>query len=91
MNKTKNLLVLIVTYNHQDYIKNCLESVLEQNTKYNINIICFDDCSTDEYFKKYSISEKIQVIKNKKNLGKGRFSIMENANKYSKIMTIGQY
>ena len=47
MNKTKNLLVLIVAYNHQDTIKNCLESVLEQNTKYDINIICFDDCSTD--------------------------------------------
>ena len=88
MNKTKNLLVLIVTYNHQDYIKNCLESVLEQNTKYNINIICFDDCSTDGTLNilkniQKQFPEKIQVIKNKKNLGKGRFSIMENANKYS--------
>ena len=88
MNKTKNLLVLIVAYNHQDTIKNCLESVLEQNTKYDINIICFDDCSTDGTLNilkniQKQFPEKIQVIKNKKNLGRARFSLMENANKYS--------
>ena len=88
MNKTKNLLVLIVSYNHENYIKDCLESVLEQNTKYDVNIICFDDCSTDGTFDilqniQKQFPEKMQVIKNKKNLGKGRFSIIENSKKYS--------
>jgi len=88
MNNTKNILVLIVAYNHEAYIKRCLESVLEQKTKYNINIICFDDCSTDRTlnilnnFQK-QFPKRIQVIKNRKNLGRGRFSIIENSKKYT--------
>ena len=96
MNKAKNLLVLIVSYNHENYIKDCLESVLEQNTKYDVDVICFDDCSTDGTLdilqniqKKFP--EKIKVIKNKKNLGKGRFSIIENSKNTLKIMTTGQF
>lgn len=88
MYKTKKLLVLIPTYNHEAYIEKCLDSVLEQKTKYEIKIICFDDCSTDGTLgilhniqKKFP--ENIQVIKNNKNLGRGRLSIMQNAHKYS--------
>ena len=88
MFKNKKLLVLITAYNHEAYIKKCLDSVLEQKTKYQIKIICFDDCSTDGTFGilnnfQKQFPENIQVIKNKKNLGWGKFSIMKNANKYS--------
>ena len=88
MNTTKNLLVLISTYNHENYIKNCINSVLKQKTKYNIKIICFDDCSTDRTFKilkkiQKLFPKKIQIVKNEKNLGRGTLSIIKNSDKYS--------
>ena len=52
--------VLMVSYNHEDYIKDAIESVLEQKTKYSFKIHIFDDFSQDntrkiinEYVKKY--------------------------------------
>lgn len=39
--------VLIVTYNHEEYIRLAVESVLEQNTQYSYKIHIFDDASTD--------------------------------------------
>jgi glycosyltransferase involved in cell wall biosynthesis len=41
------LSVCIITYNHEDYIKQCLESVLNQETNFDYEIIVGDDCSTD--------------------------------------------
>lgn len=52
--------VLMVSYNHENYIKDAIESVLEQKTKYSFKIHIFDDFSQDntrkiinEYVKKY--------------------------------------
>jgi glycosyltransferase involved in cell wall biosynthesis len=41
------LSVCIITYNHENYIKQCLESVLNQHTDFDFEIIVGDDCSTD--------------------------------------------
>lgn len=52
--------VLCVTYNHQNYIRRCLESLVCQKTDFRYEIIVHDDASTDgtqdiirEYAEKY--------------------------------------
>lgn len=72
--------VLIVTYNQKEYLKECIESVLNQDYE-NIEIIVADDCSQDgtqdmlrEYNEKYpnkfilKLSEKNQGITTNSNL-----------------------
>lgn len=39
--------VLIVTHNHVNYIEDCIRSVFNQKTKYDINLIIVDDNSDD--------------------------------------------
>ncbi len=44
----ENLLTVnVVTYNHAEYIKECLDSLLSQETNFGYIIRIFDDCSTD--------------------------------------------
>lgn len=52
--------VLLISYNHVQYIKKAIESVLEQKTRYGYKIYIFDDASSDgtceiieDYAKKY--------------------------------------
>lgn len=66
--------VIIPIYNADKYLKQCLESVLNQSYK-DIEICCIDDYSTDmsskileEYAKK---DFRIKIIKNNKNIGVG--------------------
>jgi glycosyltransferase involved in cell wall biosynthesis len=66
--------VCIVTYNQEKYIAQCLESFVEQETNFNIEIIVGDDCSTDEtrtvidgFQKKHP--ELIFPVYHEKNLG----------------------
>lgn len=40
--------ILVTTYNHGPYIAQCLASILEQTTKRNIEIVWYDDASTDD-------------------------------------------
>ncbi len=40
--------VIVTTYNHEKYITQCLESILEQKGDYQIEIIVGDDASTDD-------------------------------------------
>ena len=42
--------VIIPVYNVEDYLKECLDSVLSQTLK-DIEVICVDDCSTDDSLK----------------------------------------
>lgn len=64
--------VIIPVYNVEEYLAECLDSVINQTEK-DIEIICVEDCSTDssleilqEYAKK---DERIIVIQNKQNSG----------------------
>ena len=62
--------VLIPTYNSELYIKNTLESILNQTYK-NLEIVVIDDASTDntvEILKRYK-DERIKLYVNSKNLG----------------------
>ncbi len=64
--------VIIPVYNVEPYLKECLNSIINQTLK-DIEIICIDDCSTDnsyqileEYSKK---DNRIIILKNEKNTG----------------------
>lgn len=64
--------VLIAVFNSKDYIKECIDSVLNQ-TYTNLEIIILDDCSTDDTFNILSkiaiLDKRIKIYKNEKNIG----------------------
>lgn len=67
------LSILVVTYNQEKYIQQCLDSILVQLVDFEYEVIIGDDCSTDstpqicdEYAKKYPF---IHVYHHSKNLG----------------------
>ena len=66
--------VLMITYNHEKFIAQSIESVLMQNVDFDYEIVIGEDCSTDEtrdivsgYEKRYP--EKIRMLLSEKNLG----------------------
>ena len=64
--------VMVPVYNAEDYIEECLDSILNQDYK-NIEIVVSDDCSSDNtqeiLIKKYRHHKNIILFLNKKNLG----------------------
>ena len=72
--------VAIVTYNHEKFISQTIESILNQKTNFKIEIVIGEDCSTDktgqiclEYYQKYP--NKIVLLLNEENLGLRRNNI----------------
>lgn len=66
--------IMMQTYNHENYIKQALDSILMQKTEYSYRILIGEDCSTDDtrkivvdYYQKFP--DKIEVILWKKNAG----------------------
>lgn len=66
--------VILLTYNHKNYIEECLESVVSQNTNFAFEIIIGDDCSSDGtraicevYSTQYP--DLIKLIPREKNIG----------------------
>lgn len=39
--------VVVITYNHEPYIKECIDGIISQKTDFPIEILVNDDCSTD--------------------------------------------
>ena len=69
-----DLSIIIPCYNSQKYIKNCLESILNQlDKRVRLEVLIVDDNSNDQTYKIISKYKKkhqlIKVLKNKKNLG----------------------
>ena len=66
--------IIIPCYNCEKYISCCLDSIINQNYD-NFEVICLDDCSTDNtcsIIKEYAKQDKhIQLIKNRINRGPG--------------------
>lgn len=58
--------VILVTYNHEDYIGDCLQSILDQEIDHSVELIITDDFSDD---RTVSIIEKL-LPKNAKNITK---------------------
>ena len=80
--------VIIINHNYIDYISQCLDSVLKNNSKKIKEIIVIDDASTDKSYdfikKKYSKISKIKLFKVKfKNLSKSlNFGINKASGNY---------
>ena len=55
--------IIIPVYNTEKYLKQCLESLINQKTEFKYEIICVNDGSTDN-------SEKIGILKIIETLGK---------------------
>ncbi len=77
MPKSIKVSIIILTYNHEKYIRQALESVLAQKVDFNYEIIIGDDESRDgtvsilsEYGRKYP--EIIQLLLHTKNVGTTR-------------------
>ena len=82
--------VAVVTYNHENYIIQALDSILMQKVNFDYEIIIGEDCSTDrtrdivlDYHKKYP--SKIRLLLHKQNVG-----AMLNA-KYVHQSCLGDY
>ena len=63
--------VLMATYNGERYLKEQIDSILNQTYK-NIRLIISDDCSTDktrDILKQYEQNDKIKIFYQEKNLG----------------------
>jgi glycosyltransferase involved in cell wall biosynthesis len=74
---TPLLSVLTVTYNHGNYIRQCLEGIVMQKTTFPIEVIVGEDCSTDntrnivqEFEQRYP--GIIKPVYQEKNVGAGR-------------------
>ncbi len=74
MEKNIMLSVVIISYNQEKYIREAVESVINQKTNYKYEILLADDCSPDntgkimkEYADKYP--ELIRIVERTKNLG----------------------
>lgn len=83
----------IITYNQQDFIRDCLEGAINQQLDYDYEIVIGDDCSTDNTFKicqEYAQKhpDKIKLISRNKNLGMAKnwmATIQECSGKYVAI------
>lgn len=84
------LSVMIITYNHAQYISQAIESVLSQQTDYSYEIHVVDDCSTDgtgEIIKNYETKHpgKVFCHINESNLG------VPNSSYYGALHQNGEY
>ncbi len=66
--------VCVVTYNQEKFIRQCLQSIVDQETDFDFEVIVSDDCSKDgtaaivkEFAEKYP--RKVKAILRKRNVG----------------------
>lgn len=59
-----DLSIYVPTYNHEKYIKKALDSIFEQKTNFNYEVLVGEDCSTDntrKILKEYEVEHKDYV------------------------------
>jgi len=63
--------VVVLTYNHEEYIEKCIDSILAQQTTFPFEIVIADDCSTDRTVQivREFYADKVQLIAREKNVG----------------------
>jgi glycosyltransferase involved in cell wall biosynthesis len=74
--KTPKVSVCVITYNQEKYIRQCLQSIVDQETDFEFEVLVGDDCSTDgtrgivrEFAERYP--EIVKPIYQEKNIGGG--------------------
>lgn len=85
MNKTKpKVAVCVVTYNHEKFIRQCLQSIVEQETDFDFEILVGEDCSTDgtraivlEFAEKYPAL--VKPVLHEKNVGPTKNYVLTHA------------
>lgn len=80
------LSVIVITYNHEKYIRKALDSVLSQKTDFPFEVIIGDDCSPDdtknivkEYKKAYP--DQVRLVHREKNTGRPTLNVYETTMK----------
>ncbi len=78
------LSVLLITYNHEKYLKQCLDSILSQSTDFEYEVVVGEDHSTDstrnilnEYKQKYP--DRIRLLYRSRNYGRPTLNVYETA------------
>ncbi|MCB9246139.1 MAG: glycosyltransferase [Flavobacteriales bacterium] len=66
--------VAVITYNHEDTIAQCLNSILSQECQFPVHIVIGEDCSQDKTFEicktfKSNYPDQITLLDNSRNLG----------------------
>ena len=89
--------VIVPVYNVEDYLRECLDSIINQTLR-EIEILCIDDCGTDnsynileEYAKK---DDRIKILKNNQNMGVGysrNIGIKESKGEYIAFIDSDDY
>lgn len=68
--------VVVTLYNYEDFISDCIKSILRQDYP-NLEVIIVDDASSDKSYKKAKkfVGDRVRLIKHKKNFG---YSVAKN-------------
>lgn len=76
LKKTPKVSVCVITYNQEKYIRQCLQSIVDQETDFDFEVIVGEDCSTDgtrlivqEFEERYP--GVVKPIYQEKNIGGG--------------------
>lgn len=84
--KDPKLSVILITYNHEKYIRKALDSVLSQETDFPFEVVIGEDCSPDdtrnickEYKKKYP--DQVRIVNRDKNTGRPTLNVYETTMK----------
>lgn len=64
-----NISVIVLNYNNMNVIRRCIDTILENNERYNVEIIVVDNKSTDGSFEmlQQEYNDKIKLYQNTKN------------------------
>lgn len=67
----KMLSVVVFSYNHQNYIEKCLDSIFMQKAEFGFEVLLADDCSTDDTINvvRNKFGDMVRILNRTHNLG----------------------
>lgn len=80
--------IILVTYNSEDFIKECLESIYNaiKNTNFSFEVIVVDNNSQDATIEMLRDFPEVKLIRSKENLGFSRANNLASKNSKGKIL-----
>lgn len=64
--------VVVLTYNHEEYLEQSIDSILDQKGDFKLEVLIGNDASPDntkEILKKYGLNPKVKIYNREKNMG----------------------